>query len=155
MSVCAAHRISSILVMMFSAYERSRSRVTRSLTLSWSSLASSTSATVRPILRFCLYEQTRSHALFSVSAVWLKLRRPNRRDLPEILKVPLDVWEQRVLQGLNMLSVNFLWDQFRPPPICKHKDTVVTRFTGGQDSGRVVQLRAIKVEEYFPNHRSI
>lgn len=51
------YRISSILLIMFSAYERSRSRVTRSLILSWSSLDSSPSATVRPILRFCLHEQ--------------------------------------------------------------------------------------------------
>lgn len=81
----------------------------------------------------------KSHELFSVPAVCLKLQRPERTNVPEILKVPLDVREQGVLQGLNMLSVNFLRDQLCPPPICKHKDTVVTRFTGGQDSGRVVQ----------------
>lgn len=41
--------------------------------------------------------------------------------LPEIFKVLLDVGEQRVLQCLNMLSVYVLWDQFCPPPVCKHK----------------------------------
>lgn len=54
------YRISSILLIMFSAYERSRSRVTRSLILSWSNLDSSASATVRPILRFCLHVQIQS-----------------------------------------------------------------------------------------------
>lgn len=56
LQMCAAYRMSSILLMMFSAYERSRSRVPRSRTLSWSSLVSSPSATVRPMLRFCLHE---------------------------------------------------------------------------------------------------
>lgn len=59
LSVCfnSTYRMSSILPIMFSAYERSRSKVTRSLIRSWSSLDSSTSATVRPILRFCLHVQ--------------------------------------------------------------------------------------------------
>lgn len=39
--------------------------------------------------------------------------------LPEILEVPLDVKEQRVLQRLDKLSVYFLWDQFCSSPVCK------------------------------------
>lgn len=141
---CGTYRTSSILVMMFSAYERSRSRVTRSRTLSWSSLVSSTSATVRPILRFCLkyikrmiywawVDNAFKNLLFlvlmlkprtfstSCSCALIIIIKKSKFKLPEIFKVLLDVGEQRVLQCLNMLSVYVLWDQFCPPPVCKHK----------------------------------
>lgn len=39
--------------------------------------------------------------------------------IPEVLKVFLDIREQRVLQRLNKLSVYFLWDQFCSSPLCK------------------------------------
>lgn len=122
--------------MMFSAYERSRSRVTRSLTRSWSSLANSPSATVRPILRFCLHVPTEG-GLCLILQTWhhtewerylcflffvflLDVTTHTHTSLPEVLKVLLDVREQRVLKCLNMLSVYFLWDQLCSPPFCKH-----------------------------------
>lgn len=48
------HKTSLILEMMCSEDKRSLSRATRSRTRSFSSRLSSTSARVRPILRFCL-----------------------------------------------------------------------------------------------------
>lgn len=125
----ATYRTSSILVMMFSAYERSRSRATRSRTLSWSNLFSSPSATVRPILRFCLQAHSTQpslawHSFLNCQSfkhntqLWTSAGPRNSFKLPEIFEVLLDVSEQRVLKRLNVLSVYFLRDQLRSPPFC-------------------------------------
>lgn len=70
------YNTSSILVTICSAHARSFSRVTRSLSLSASSLVSSLSAKVSPMLRFCLKglgenlsQQRTKHVLLAVQTV--------------------------------------------------------------------------------------
>ena len=39
------------------------------------------------------------------------------RASPEVVQVPLDVWEEGFLQGVHVLPVELLWYQLCPPSV--------------------------------------
>lgn len=61
----------------------------------------------------------------------MKYKNSDWSGLPEVLEVFLNVREQRVLHGLNMLPVYFLWDQLHPPAVFKkhtHTQTICIKY---------------------------
>lgn len=76
----------------------------------------------------------REICMFFVLCFFCLMWEHTHTSLPEVLKVLLDVREQRVLKCLNMLSVYFLWDQLCSPPFCRHmhihSDTLYTKHQG-------------------------